>query len=520
VQNEAAARSEVEIRGDLGSPKVLVVDDEASIREALETYLNHLGISVVHTAQNGKIALEILNSEKHDYLFMDLMMPEMDGMELLQNLDSNGRPMSIVVMTGYPSMEKVIEAMRNGASDFLIKPFRLQDLKVSMERVHRLHALTRKNWVLKRQLEQKRQVEKLNQELQAKIREKTHLYNIIDSLSRVTRSDDLYGYLVKKALEVCDASKACFLLYDHEKNGLVALSQKGLEPLCPGFEVPVQNDVHGRNCINPEFLKTYFPVINTDTILVDSPSYSQDLLAVPFRIRQELFGVMLIGDKRKDTFFSQEDQFLMDFLAERTAQNIENLALYDSIKENLFATLGALVSAIEARDRYTRQHSQRVTQVALRIAQSMNRPFEDCRRLESSGPLHDIGKIGIDDHVLKKPGPLTDEEFKKIQAHPLIGVNIVSPLGLDDQELAVIKNHHERWDGKGYPDGLKGEEIPLLARILSVADAFDAMNSDRAYRKALPFEHCLNELIKNRGIQFDPEVLDAALHVLRPYAHE
>ena len=210
----------------------------------------------------------------------------------------------------------------------------------------------------------------------------------------------------------------------------------------------------------------------------------------------------------------------MDFLAERTAQNIENLALYDSIKENLFATLGALVSAIEARDRYTRQHSQRVTQVALRIAQSMNRPFEDCRRLESSGPLHDIGKIGIDDHVLKKPGPLTDEEFKKIQAHPLIGVNIVSPLGLDDQELAVIKNHHERWDGKGYPDGLKGEEIPLLARILSVADAFDAMNSDRAYRKALPFEHCLNELTKNRGIQFDPEVLDAALHVLRPYAHE
>jgi len=520
VQIEAVARSEVENRGDLGSPKVLVVDDEASIREALETYLHHLGISVVHTAQNGKIALEVLNSEKYDYLFMDLMMPEMDGMELLQNLDSNGRPMSIIIMTGYPSMEKVIEAMRNGASDFLIKPFRLQDLKVSMERVHRLHMLARKNWVLKRQLEQKRQVEKLNQELQAKMREKTLLYNIIDSLSKVTRSDDLYGYLVKKALEVCDASKACFFLYDHEKKDLVTLSQKGLEPVGPGYQVPVEYDAQGRNCISSEFLRTHFPLRNSESLSVDSPSYSQDLLAIPFRIRQELFGVMLIGDKRKNVSFSQEDQFLMNFLAERTAQNIENLALYDSIKENLFATLGALVSAIEARDRYTRQHSQRVTQVALRIAESMNRPFEDCRRLESSGPLHDIGKIGIDDHVLKKPGPLTEEEFKKIQAHPLIGVNIVSPLDLDDQELAVIKNHHERWDGKGYPDGLKGKGIPLLARILSVADAFDAMNSDRAYRKALPFEHCRRELIKNRGIQFDPEVVDAALRVLQPYTRD
>ncbi len=520
MQIEAVARSEIEIRSDPGSLKVLVVDDEASIREALESYLYHLGIPIVHTAINGKMALEALKSEKYDYLFMDLMMPEMDGMELLRNMDSNGRPMSIIVMTGYPSMEKVIEAMRNGASDFLIKPFRLQDLKISMERVHRLHSLARKNWVLKRQLEQKRQVEKLNQELHAKIREKTLLYNIIDSLSKITRSDDLYGYLVKKALEVCDASKACFFLYDHEKRNLIALSQQGLESVPPGHQVPVQSDAQGDNRVSSDFMKTHFSAMNTKSISVNHSYCSPDLLAIPFCIREELFGVMLIGGKRKGVSFSLEDHFLMNFLAERTAQNIENLALYDSLKENLLATLGALVSAIEARDPYTQQHSQRVTQIAVRIAQAMGRPFEDCRRLESSGPLHDIGKIGIDDHVLKKPGPLTQDEFKKIQAHPLIGVNIVSPLGLDAQELAVIRNHHERWDGKGYPDGLKEKEIPLLARILSVADAFDAMNSDRAYRKALPFEHCLDELAKSREVQFDPEVVDAALRVLQLYQRE
>lgn len=514
MQIQAVTKPEVETRGAAESVKVLVVDDETSIRDTLESYLSHLGIPTVHTAQNGKIALEALNADKYDYLFMDLMMPEMDGLELLNNLDSNGRPMNIIVMTGYPSMEKVIEAMRNGASDFLIKPFRLQDLKISMERAHRLQKLARKNWVLKRQLEQKRQVERLNKKLQDKMREKTLLYNIIDSLSRVNRSDDLYGFLVTKAREICDASQACFFLYDHERTRLITLSQEGLDAVRPGHQVALAPDSDGKKCIAPHFLANYFHQTPVEHIPVDREVCSQGLLSIPFRIRQELFGVMLIGAKGNGEPFSEEDRFLLTFLAERSAQNIENLALYDSLKESLFASLGALVSAIEARDHYTRQHSHRVTQMAVKIAQAMNRPFEDCKRIESSGPLHDIGKIGIDDHILKKPDRLTEQEFKIIQAHPLIGIQIVSPLDLDKQECAVIRNHHERWDGQGYPDGLKGEEIPLLARILSVADAFDAMNSDRAYRKALPVEHCIAELVKNRGAQFDPEVVDAALRVL------
>ena len=139
---------------------------------------------------------------------------------------------------------------------------------------------------------------------------------------------------------------------------------------------------------------------------------------------------------------------------------------------------------------------------------------EDFNKLKSSGPLHDIGKIGINDSILNKPDRLSQREFQQIKAHPLIGVNIVSPLGLDPEELAIIRNHHERWDGKGYPDGLGHESIPRLARILAVADAFDAMNSNRAYRRALPLPVCLQELQKNSGLQFDPQVVQAALSVL------
>ena len=143
----------------------------------------------------------------------------------------------------------------------------------------------------------------------------------------------------------------------------------------------------------------------------------------------------------------------------------------------------------------------------------MGYPSDDIQKIQSSAPLHDIGKIGIHDSILNKPDKLTKEEFEQIKNHPMIGLNIVMPLGLDPEEQAIIRNHHERWDGKGYPDGLSGKEIPRLSRILGVADAFDAMTSSRAYRKALPFSTCLQELKDKSGTQFDPEVVEAALSV-------
>jgi len=493
--------------------KVLVVDDEAIIRETLASYLNFLGVSEIHSASNGKEATLLLVHESYDYVFMDLMMPEMGGMEVLKELNLSGKPTSVIVMTGYPSMEKVIEAMRYGASDFLIKPFKLQDVKLSMERIKRLHQLMKNNWLLNQELEQKRQVEKLNDELQRQIREKSLLYDIIDSFSKISLSEDLYGFLVKKAAEACNAKKACFLIYDQSKGSLLVFTSFGIPDLSPGTSVIIRTR-KGSGEIEPGFIKKFMALPNPVSIPTQRTCCLPDLVSVPFTIRGEYFGVLMVSNKKKGRNFDKRDEFLLNFMAEKAALNVENMALYHSLKENLFATLGALVSAIEARDRYTQEHSTRVTRLALDIARCLGCKPDDLRRLESSGPLHDIGKIGIDDHILKKPGKLTEEEYNNIKMHPLIGVNIVSHLGLDKEELAIIRNHHERWDGRGYPDQLKGKEIPRLARILSVADAFDAMNSDRAYRYALPFETCLKELEQNKGKQFDPEVVEAAIHVL------
>ncbi len=198
-------------------------------------------------------------------------------------------------------------------------------------------------------------------------------------------------------------------------------------------------------------------------------------------------------------------------MTNKAAYAIENLALYENIYENLFSTLYAFVKAIEVRDPYTQQHSNRVTKIAIAIGKEMGCTSEELDILNFAGHLHDIGKIGIRDAILLKPSTYTEEEFKIIKEHSLIGASIVGQLGLLESEKQIIKYHHEHFDGTGYPDGLKEKEIPLLARILSVADVYDAVSSDRAYRKKMEKNEIIKIIKEGRGTQFDPDVVDAFL---------
>ncbi|MFO7784307.1 MAG: HD domain-containing phosphohydrolase [Thermodesulfobacteriota bacterium] len=515
---ETAAQKSVPLKtGDeLNSLKILVVDDEPNICETLQLYFQHLGVEYADTAENGRSALEYLETRTYDYVFLDIMLPDMTGLEVLKALQGLQKLVNVIIMTGYPSMEVAIDAMHNGASDFLVKPFGFQDIKLTLSRIQRLHTLMKRNWELHQELEKKKEVEALNQELEKRIKHQALLYGIIDSLSKINRSDDLYQFLVDKALESCDAAKACFLFYDESNPMFLVLAQRGMNGLRPGTPAVAVSGDDGRPGLDAAFLKPYFGTPNGRGVTLDRITRHPGMIGVPFRIRSEPFGLLLVGNKAASVPFDLEDQFILGFLAEKTALSVENIALYDNLKQSFIATLLSLVSAIEAKDAYTQQHSTRVTDYAVRIADRMEYSTEDIEMMKSTAPLHDIGKIGIQDAILNKPGRLTGEEFDLIRAHPIIGVNIVAPLGLDKTELSIIRNHHERWDGRGYPDGLKQEEIPPMARILAVADAFDAMSSDRAYRSAMPLDACLNELRVNSGTQFDPTVVEAALTVLSP----
>ncbi len=196
------------------------------------------------------------------------------------------------------------------------------------------------------------------------------------------------------------------------------------------------------------------------------------------------------------------------------AINEEILVAHEELKESHIAAMKALIMSEEARDSYTSGHSRRVTEYAVRIAKKMGVDEAYARHIEYAGYLHDIGKIGISDAILNKEGRLNDEEWKIIQRHPDMALEILNPLKFLPEEKVIIKYHHERYDGKGYPDGLKGEGIPVGARIMAVADSFDAMNSKRPYRNALPKEKIISELKISRGTQLDPEIVDAFLEMI------
>lgn len=501
---------------ELASLKILVVDDEPTICETLQLYFQHLGVQYADTAENGRTALEHTDSRVYDFIFLDIMLPDMTGLDVLKALQGLPKPVNVIIMTGYPSMEIAIDAMHHGASDFLVKPFGFQDIKLTLNRILRLHNLMKRNWELHQELEKKREVESLNQELEKRIKHQTLLYGIIDSLSKISRSDDLYQFLVDKAMESCNAARACFLFYDESNPMFLVLAQRGMDGLRLGTQSGAVPGEDGRLCLDTSFMEPYLNSSNGRRVSLDRITLHPGVIGIPFKIRGEPFGLLMVSDKDASAPFDLEDQFVLGFLAEKTALSVENIALYENLKQSFIATLLSLVSAIEAKDAYTRQHSTRVTEYAVSIAERMGASREDIDMLKSTGPLHDIGKIGIQDAILNKPGRLTDEEFELIRAHPEIGVNIVTPLGLDQNELSIIRNHHERWDGRGYPDGLRHEEIPLMARILAVADSFDAMSSDRAYRSALPFDVCLKEIRDNSGSQFDPDVVEAGLTVFKP----
>jgi putative nucleotidyltransferase with HDIG domain len=234
----------------------------------------------------------------------------------------------------------------------------------------------------------------------------------------------------------------------------------------------------------------------------------------PMRIRGEPFGLLIAFHGNASPSISAEETRLFDFLITKASLAVENMALYESLISNFYGILKSLVNALEAKDLYTGKHSERVTRYATEVARILGCSGPQIESMQTVGYLHDIGKIGVRDSILNKPGPLTAAEYEIVKKHPAIGDSIVSELGLSPEERSIIRHHHERWDGAGYPDGLAGKDIPLLARIVSVVDAFDAMTSERAYRHAMSREESLAELLKNRGSQFDPSALDAFMEVM------
>lgn len=317
---------------------------------------------------------------------------------------------------------------------------------------------------------------------------------------------------MESATELMKAEVGSLLLVDEKSNDLyfeVALGEKGAK--VKEIRLKMGEGIAGWVAQNGE------PLVIDD--VTKDPRFSgkadekskfatKNMICVPVMIKEKIIGVLQAINK-KEGVFSGKDLELFQMLANQVAIAIDNARLMEELRQTFYDTAEALAEAIEKRDPYTGGHTKRVLTYSMASAEYMGMSPQEMDKLKLSAILHDIGKIGVEDRVLRKQGNLNDEEFALMKAHPRMGAEIMEYVEKLKDIIPGMKYHHERFDGKGYPDGLKDGEIPLIARIISVSDTFDAMTSDRPYRKGLSDETAINELQKYAGVQFDPDVVRA-----------
>jgi putative nucleotidyltransferase with HDIG domain len=246
---------------------------------------------------------------------------------------------------------------------------------------------------------------------------------------------------------------------------------------------------------------------------------TRNAITVPLKPKNKLIGVAQVLNK-KGGLFTREDVELFETLARQAAVAIENASLYTDLQDLFLSSIRTVVSLIDAKDDYTAGHSSRVTKYALMIADQLGYPPEDRKRLELAALLHDVGKIGMPDAILKKPSGLTPEEFSIVKAHPAKGAEALEPIKQMKDIIPGVRYHHEKLDGRGYPAGLAGDQVPMDAQIICVGDSYDAMNSDRPYRKGLGMEESVRRLRQDSGTQFNPALVEAFVKALEKEAQK
>jgi len=239
----------------------------------------------------------------------------------------------------------------------------------------------------------------------------------------------------------------------------------------------------------------------------------RSILCVPLKAKEELIGVIYADNSVREGVFTEDDCSLLSAFANQAAVALENAQLFNDISISYDQTLEALVTALEFRELETTMHTRRVVLYSMALAQKMGLSDDQTQQLRRGALMHDIGKIGVPDAILNKPGPLSEDEWVQMRRHSSLGVDILEGIMFFQGAIDIVGASHEQYDGSGYPHGLKGEEIPLGARIFAVVDALDAITSDRPYRKAQSFDVALKEIKSKRGTQFDPKVVDAYLAI-------
>ena len=475
--------------------KILIIDDEESIRQLCTAVLTSEDYQV-RSASNGIEGLKIVGTESFDLILTDIMMPGMGGLQFIVSIREIDAEIPIVVITGHGTVETAIESLRLGVQGFLMKPFTIKEFKESV------HDAFIKSRLMKENI---------------KLRALMPLFETAKMLMSQMDLDRLLSTIVDTAIRGTKADRGSLMLIDEKRGELRIAASSGLPPeLIASSREKIGEGIAGW------VAEKGAPLLISNGSGLD-PKLLESMrdggitsaLCVPLVIKEKVIGVLNLSKTRSEDQFTHSDQEMLSVLCGQAAIAIENARLYMRLEDSYLSTIIALSAAVEARDSYTVGHMHHISEYSTAVARELGLGSEEITDIRIAGLLHDLGKIGIPDNILLKPGKLDKTEYDIMKSHPTVGVKIIESIESLKSSSAIIGSHQEQYDGEGYPKGLKGKDIPLGARIVAVADAFDAMTTTRPYRMAMSYKEAFEELKRYSGTQFDPEVVRCFTKVLK-----
>ncbi|MDQ6973259.1 MAG: HD domain-containing protein [Mariprofundaceae bacterium] len=489
---------------------ILVLEDQPAVREVISEIVEDLGMEIsVGQASSLSEARAMLAKQPWQGLVTDLSLGDGQSLTLIEELRNAGNDMPVILVSGFLSPERLQQAGRLNVAHVLAKPFdpevlldcmrsslivdEMDEARVKKFTHHDNHRLLPEMFEMDRRL--------------------GLLYRMFDEIPKKRDVSGVCQATLNLALEMVHAERGFLSLFERKQESLVIVANKGMEQdvftmSCDLGETPFRPLIYAE--------EEYFEVLPSDGVTQPCWPGINDYayVAIPVSLQGVHMGVLCLMKRKGKEPLKSEDRHLLGLLMKKLDTLLDNRAVHAALADSMNQTLIALVRSLEARDRYTKDHSMRVGQLSMVFAQELGLDEETIQIIRTGGRLHDIGKVGVADSVLLKPGRYTEQEFAKMKAHPAIGDSILKNMDSLVRERLMVRHHHERMDGRGYPDGLAGEDIPFEARIVCVADAIDAMTTHRVYRMAKPLSFCLEQLRINSGIQFDPQVVEVAVSVI------
>ena len=497
------------------SGNILLVDDDPNVIEILTESLRSKGYET-RSAADGNEALVAYDRFQPDLVILDVVLPKKDGFEVCDEIRARDvhRDVPVIMISANSIQDSMLKGLHSGAQDYLKKPFSLKEIHAKIDnyltQAHRKRNLREQNLQLEDEVQRGHaDYTRINRELKKKILDMRSLFGLSQDLNRLQDPEELiHVFCLTVVGQLGVGSVALFYAFDEMDDYLSYIGGSG-----------VSNTVLKSLRLSREIALSKFLLGKQDIIRLADDEFPRDAkreaefmvrfgldYGYPLIVKSHLIGIVFIGGKVNQQDYSPDEIDLFRSICSSAATGLENARLYGELQATYLSTIKVLVSTIEAKDAYTRGHTDRVAEYARLIAEEMKLSKREIEIVCFGAALHDIGKLGVYENILNKPGELTEQEWEIVRSHPEVGANIIKNMKFLESACDLVRHHHERLDGKGYPDKLKGNEISIGARIVAVADSFDAMTSDRPYRQAYSVEESIDQL-KRQTEKFDKDIV-------------